>query len=360
MKKIGIIGGGQLARMMALAAHPLGLETCCLESTQDCPAGLVTKILVGDYHDSEKLCALADCSDVITYEFENISAAALKYIDNSLVYPPVEALHTSQDRLQEKNFFNRLDIPTTQHAAVHSVEGLHAGIAHTGLPALLKKRTLGYDGKGQRVIHTEEDILPAWENLKADLLLLENKVLFDRELSCIAVRAITGEIAFYDLIENQHKEGILHLSQVASVSQALQDMAHTYVTRILEAFQYVGVLTVEFFEKEGQLITNEIAPRVHNSGHWTIEGADTSQFENHLRAICGLPLGSTATRGHVAMYNLIGILPPLAEIHAIPGAHYHAYGKTARAGRKLGHVTLCVENKIAFDRALEMLGRIFE
>ncbi len=354
--KIGIIGGGQLAQMMALAGHPLGLKTICLESTEDCPAGLVTDVMVGAYDDLEKLQALANAVDVITYEFENISTAALNHLKTFTIYPPIPALAISQDRLQEKNFFDRLQIPTTHYIAVDSLDDLKNGIQKIGLPAVLKTRRLGYDGKGQQVLKTEADIIPAWENLKNQPLLLENKITFDREISCIAVRDKIGNIVFYDLVENQHKNGILHLSQVTrGNNSAIQKSAQPYVSHIMTALNYVGVLTVEFFEKDGQLIANEIAPRVHNSGHWTIEGADTSQFENHLRAVCGLPLGSTATRGHVAMLNLVSELPSLTSLLKIPHAHVHFYGKTPRQGRKLGHVTLCADDKNLFDVELKTL-----
>jgi 5-(carboxyamino)imidazole ribonucleotide synthase len=353
--KIGIIGGGQLAQMMALAAHPLGLKTICLEPTADCPASLVTTVLAGSYDDPAKLAALATATQVLTYEFENISAAALKDLENFSIYPPVTALAISQDRLQEKQFFDRLPIPTTQYAAIDSLQDLKNAVARIGLPAILKTRRMGYDGKGQFVLKEAADIEPAWKSLAEQPLLLENKIAFDREVSCIAVRSRSGQIAFYDLIENQHKNGILHLSQVNNTHKTTETLAQQHVTAILTALNYVGVLTVEFFEKNGVLIANEIAPRVHNSGHWTIEGAVTSQFENHLRAVCGLPLGITQTRGHVAMLNLVGELPDLATVLKIPYAHYHTYSKTPRANRKLGHITLCAEDKQLFDHSLKAL-----
>jgi len=353
--KIGIIGGGQLAQMMALAAHPLGLKTICLEPTPHCPASLVTEVMVGAYDDNEKLQALANAVDVITYEFENISTAALNHLKQFCIYPPTQALTISQDRLQEKRLFEHLQIPTTRYTTIHSLMDLQAAIKSIGLPAVLKTRRLGYDGKGQYVLKNNEDIISAWENLKTQPLLLENKVAFDREVSCIGVRSQTGEIIFYDLIENQHKEGVLHLSQITCTNTAMEKLAQDYVTRILIEFNYVGVLTVEFFVKDNVLIANEIAPRVHNSGHWTLEGADTSQFENHLRAICGLPLGSTTTRGKVAMLNLVGVLPDLTTLLKLPHAHLHIYGKAPRPGRKLGHVTLCTQDSSIFAAELKKL-----
>lgn len=353
--KIGVIGGGQLAQMLTLAGYPLGLKVICLEPAQTCPAGLVTDVIPGDYDDSEKLALLAKSTDVVTYEFENISAQALATLNDLTVYPPPSALAISQDRLQEKLFFERLQIPTTQYLAVASLEDLRHATERVGVPAILKTRRLGYDGKGQYVIKNVKDIETAWQALQNQSLLLENKIAFEREVSCIGVRNKKGETVFYPLVENQHRDGILRVSQIAEASTRIEKLAQEYVQRILSELNYVGVLTVEFFQKDGQLLANEIAPRVHNSGHWTIEGADTSQFENHLRAICDLPLGSTKARGHVAMVNIIGHVPDTADLLRIPHTHLHLYGKQARAGRKLGHVTLCVDNEKTFKETLKRL-----
>jgi len=360
--KIGIIGGGQLAQMMALAGYPLGLKVICLESTKDCPAGLVTDIIIGQYDNLDALNTLADQVDILTYEFENISSSALEQLEQQTnlthkkLYPSAAILKISQDRLQEKYLFEHLHIPTTQYAPVDSLTALKKAAHDIGLPAVLKTRCLGYDGKGQAIIKHYPDIEAAWETLKDQPLILENKVNFDREVSCIGVRNIQGDIYFYALTENQHKNGILHLSHVVQHDQEIEKLAQDYVTRILKEFNYVGVLTVEFFQKDQALIANEIAPRVHNSGHWTIEGADTSQFENHLRAVCNLPLGSTRTRDQVAMLNLVGKIPDLEKMLKILHAHCHLYGKTPREGRKLGHVTLCVDNENIFqDKLVELL-----
>lgn len=355
--KIGIIGGGQLAQMLALAGYPLGLKVVCLEPNAYCPAGLVTDVIVGDYNDQEKLQQLADSTDVITYEFENISAVALRQLKNTntAVYPPTAALEISQDRLEEKRFFERLAIPTTHYIAVDSLAELQRAVERTGYPAVLKTRRLGYDGKGQYIINTVQDLEPAFNALGSQPLILENKIAFEREVSCIGVRNIKGDIVFYPLIENQHRQGILRVSQLASGSSRIEILAKEYVGKILTDLNYVGVLTVEFFQKDGQLIANEIAPRVHNTGHWTIEGADTSQFENHLRAICDLPLGATTPRGKVAMVNLIGEMPSVSQLLNVPYAHPHHYGKAAREGRKLGHVTLCTDDSKVFAASLERL-----
>lgn len=369
--KIGIIGGGQLAQMLALAGHPLGLKTVCLEPTNDCPASLVTEVMVGSYDDVNKLQQLADRVDVLTYEFENISAAALAHIHNMhtadtqrnrgiALYPPAPALAISQDRLQEKKFFEQLHIPTTHYAAVNSLEELQQAISRIGIPAVLKTRRLGYDGKGQYIIDHAEDVETAWQTLQNQPLLLENKIPFEREVSCIGVRNSQGEIVFYPLTENQHRQGILRMSTVITDHSPMEDLARQYVGKILQELNYVGVLAVEFFQRGDQLIANEMAPRVHNSGHWTIEGAEISQFENHLRAVCGLPLGSTTPRKHVAMFNIIGDIPSVEALLNIPHAHCHFYGKAPRPGRKLGHVTVCSDDSKTFGDTLQKLSALLK
>ena len=352
---IGVIGGGQLARMLALAGYPLGLKLICLEPDAECPAAGVTPVIVGDYADPKQLQALADRVEVITYEFENIHLSALASIISTPVYPSINALAVAQDRLNEKTFFNKLGIPTTRFVAVNSLEELHAAVAQTGLPAVLKTRRWGYDGKGQVMIRTQAELEPAWLQLQHQPLLLENKIAFQREVSCLAVRSTQGEIVFYPVVVNQHREGILRLSQVATEEDTVAALARDYTGRILNELNYVGVLAVEFFEHDGRLTANEIAPRVHNSGHWSIEGAQTSQFENHLRAVAGLPLGIAAANGYSAMVNFIGSVPSLDTILKIPGVHCHLYGKEARPGRKLGHATICSADKNSYFQQLEAL-----
>lgn len=356
--RIGVIGGGQLAQMLALAGYPLGFKTIGLETTPYCPAGSVCELVVGHYSSQEKLQLLANRVDIITYEFENIPVKDLEQIEGPPIYPPVDALRIAQDRLLEKNFFNQIGIPTTHYMAVNSLSELQEAISSIGMPAVLKTRQLGYDGKGQAVIRQSQDIQPAWEALQGQALLLENMVSFEREVSCIAVRSRSGQIAFYPLTENQHHQGILHFSRVLETGSDIENLARTYLEKAMVELNYVGVLTMEFFEKDGQLLANEMAPRVHNSGHWSIDGAHTSQFENHLRAIIGLPLGSTAALGHTAMLNLIGDLPSLSDLLSIPEARCHLYGKDPRPGRKLGHVTVCVESAAILADRVAALRKI--
>ncbi|MEJ7567516.1 MAG: 5-(carboxyamino)imidazole ribonucleotide synthase [Gaiellaceae bacterium] len=314
---VGVIGGGQLGRMLALAGIPLGLSFRFLDPAEDAPAGEVGELLVGAYDDPALLDRLANGTAVVTYEFENVPVEAARRVG---AVPDARALEVSQDRLVEKKLFRRLGIPT---APIDDEV--------TSFPALLKTRRLGYDGKGQRLVETRPGFDPGH--------VLEGLVPFDRELSLICVRGAGGETAFYPLVENVHAEGILRSSRVPAAG-ARQALAEEYATRLLDELGYVGVLALELFDVGGELVANELAPRVHNTGHWTIEGAETSQFENHLRAILGLPLGSTAARGEVVMLNLIGELPEAAALLAHRNVHLHLYGKEPRPGRKLGHVTL--------------------
>jgi len=317
MTVIGVIGGGQLGRMLALAGIPLGLSFRFLDPSPDAPAREVGELLVGAYDDPACLDRLADGAAVVTYEFENVPVAAARRVG---AVPGAAALEASQDRLVEKQLFRRLGIPT---APIDDEV--------TGFPALLKTRRLGYDGKGQRLVGTHQGTDPGY--------VLEGLVPFDRELSLVSVRGASGETAFYPLVENVHEGGILRSSRVPAVA-APQAQAQEFAMRLLDDLGYVGVLALELFDVGGKLVANELAPRVHNTGHWTIEGAETSQFENHLRAILGLPLGSTAARCDVVMLNLIGALPDTAALLAHRNAHLHLYGKEPRSGRKLGHVTL--------------------
>lgn len=359
--KLGIVGGGQLARMLALAGYPLGLQFRVLDPVADACAGQVAELIQGAYADEVHLAQLAAWADVATFDFENVPAAAATILEqHTTVYPPAEALAVAQDRLAEKTLFWELGIPTPAFATVDSLAELREAVARVELPAVLKTRRLGYDGKGQRVLRIEEDIEPAWQALGNAPLLLESFVPFEREVSVLAVRGRSGEIAFYPLVENRHRDGILRRSQAPFPAPALAQEGFDYARRLLERLNYVGVLAVEFFVREGRLIANEMAPRVHNSGHWTIEGAATSQFENHLRAILGLPLGSTAAIGYSAMLNCIGDLPEPAAVLAVPGTHYHAYGKAPRPGRKVGHVTLWADDPAALQAGLARLTSLVE
>ena len=321
MSLVGVIGGGQLGRMLGLAGIPLGLRFRFLDPSADAPAQEVGTLHVGAYDDRDRLRRLAKHAAVVTYEFENVPVEAVEQLAETVpVWPPPAALAVAQDRLEEKRLFRRLGIET---AAIDDEV--------TRFPALLKTRRLGYDGKGQERVETRP--------VSGTDALLEELVPFERELSILAVRGTTGETAFYPLVENVHENGILRLSR-APARPELQPEAERIAALLLDELGYVGVLAVELFEVEGRLLANELAPRVHNSGHWTIEGAETSQFENHLRAILGLPLGSTAARGEAAMVNLIGTMPAAADVLAVAGAHLHDYGKEPRPDRKLGHVTI--------------------
>jgi 5-(carboxyamino)imidazole ribonucleotide synthase len=338
--RLGILGGGQLARMLALAAHPLGVRSTVLDPAADACAGPVADLIVAAYDDPAGLDRLAAAADVVTFEFENPPAAWAQRLAGSVdVHPPPSALEVAQDRLSEKELFRRLDVDTPEFWRVDSQADLDA---LPDLPTVLKTRRMGYDGKGQLVVRQRADLDGAFERLGGVPLIAEELVRFDRELSVIVVRGRDGATAAYPLIENHHREGILRLSRAPAgdVSAALEDTAVAFAGRIAEALQYVGVLALELFQVDDRLLANEIAPRVHNSGHWTIEGAETSQFENHVRAVLGLPLGDTDARGASAMVNLIGDVPPAAAVLEVSGAHLHVYGKAARPGRKVGHVTL--------------------
>ena len=338
--KIGILGGGQLARMLALAGYPLGLDFTVLEPAADACAAPLSRHIQAAYDDAEGLERLAAECELITYEFESVPADAVEKLDASLdVFPPPSALATARDRNHEKTLFNELGIETAPFAEVHDLRTLQLAVENIGLPAILKTRTLGYDGKGQQVIRPGDDLQSAWEAIGEVPAILEGLVDFEREVSIIAVRSVSGEMAFYPLAENVHEQGILRLSTCLH-DDSHQPLAEDYAKRVLQQLDYVGVLAIEFFQVGSHLLANEMAPRVHNSGHWTIEGAETSQFENHLRAILDLPLGSTAPVAHAAMVNIIGELPDTRVVLGMKNAHLHLYGKAPRAGRKIGHVTV--------------------
>jgi 5-(carboxyamino)imidazole ribonucleotide synthase len=296
--------------------------------------------------------------DLVTYEFENVPVAALHEMAATRpCFPPVDALRVSQDRILEKELFGRLGIPTPPYRAVDSLTDLEAAVAALGLPCVLKTRRLGYDGRGQRVLRRKADVGPAWEALGGVPLILEGFVRFEREVSIIGARSTRGEMRAYPIVTNTHREGILRVTTAPTRDTRLQRAAEAHLRRVAEHFEYAGVLTIEFFVQDGCLVANEMAPRVHNSGHWTIEGAVTSQFENHLRAILGLPLGDTRPVGHAAMVNYIGTMPDRDRIMAVPGAHHHDYGKAPRAGRKLGHCTVVAPTAAARDELLKRIVR---
>ncbi len=340
---IGVLGAGQLGRMLALAGYPLGLRFRFLDPAPDAPAGQLASQIVGRFDDPACLERLLPGLDVVTYEFENVPVPLAQTLERRVpVYPPPAALAASQDRLSEKTLFQRLGLATAAFRAVDSLAQLRQALADIGCPALLKTRRGGYDGKGQVLIERPESAGAAWQVLGRTPLLLESVVPFQRELSQLAVRGRDGALAFYPLVQNSHEQGILRqsLAPAPDVSPALQAEAVAMISRVLRELDYVGVLAIELFQRGDQLIANEMAPRVHNSGHWTIEGAQTSQFENHLRAILGWPLGPTELLAPCAMLNLIGTMPDPAALLALPETHLHLYGKEPRPGRKLGHVTL--------------------
>lgn len=338
--KIGVIGGGQLGRMLSLAGTPLGMDFAFLDPAPDACAQALGEHIRADYSDQDHLRQLADEVDLVTFEFESVPAETVAFLSQFVpVYPSASALRIARDRWFEKSMFKDLGIPTPAFADIQSQADLDAAAAGIGLPAVLKTRTLGYDGKGQKVLRKPEDVAGAFAELGSVPCILEGFVPFTGEVSLVAVRARDGETRFYPLVHNTHENGILRLS-VASSEHPLQALAEDYVGRVLDKLDYVGVLAFEFFEVDGGLKANEIAPRVHNSGHWTIEGSECSQFENHLRAVAGLPLGSTAKVGESAMLNFIGEVPPVEKVLAIADCHLHHYGKAFKAGRKVGHATL--------------------
>jgi 5-(carboxyamino)imidazole ribonucleotide synthase len=355
---VGIVGGGQLGRMLALAGYPLGLDFLFLDPATGTPASQVAPSLQGAFTDAALLRALAQRSEVLTFDWENVSVDSLRALGrDTRIAPPLAALAMSQDRLAEKRLFAKLGIPTTRHAAVDSPASLARALRSVGLPGVLKTRRLGYDGKGQAVVRSVEAAHAAFESLRGAPLLYEEFVPFDFEVSVIGARNRHGQIVVYPLNRNLHRDGILRLTRAPWHAPSLERRAASHLRRVLTHFRYEGVLNIEFFVRGGRLLANETAPRVHNSGHWTIEGAATSQFENHLRGILGLPLGATTPRGHAAMLNLIGTMPARDAVLARPDTHWHDYGKTPRPGRKIGHVTLLATGAAARDAAAKRLLR---
>ncbi len=341
--KVGILGGGQLGRMLALAGHPLGMSFRFLDPGPDSPAAGVGELVVGGFDDEGAIDRFARGLDVCTFEFENVPAELVERLEKRLpVFPGSKALRVAQDRVSEKTFFSHAQLDVHPWAPVDDLAGLGRAVGKIGVPGVLKTRRGGYDGKGQAVVRERDALGAAWERIGARPAIYEAMVPFTRELSIVAVRGQDGSFAAYPLAENRHEGGILRHSRAPAlgVAPAIERAADEHCRTLLEELGYVGVLAVEFFEHEGRLLANEMAPRVHNSGHWTIEGAATSQFENHLRAVAGLPLGSCAARAASQMFNLIGGVPGLGELAGVPGAHVHLYGKEPRPGRKVGHVTL--------------------
>ena len=359
--RIGIVGAGQLGRMLALAGYPLGLSCLFLDRSADAPGAQVAPIIVGDLEDPKKLEQLARCSDVVTFDWENISGSALAPLRHiSAVRPPRAALEVSQDRIREKALFVKLKIPVAAHASVDTVAQLSRAVLELGAPGVLKTRRLGYDGKGQLVLRTSRDVDAAWQALGGVGLIYEKFQPFSREVSILGARSARGDMVFYPLSSNTHGNGVLHYGVAPFTSTRLERAAQRYMRRVMHALSYVGVLAIEFFVVAGRLIANEMAPRVHNSGHWTIEGCVTSQFQNHLRAICDLPLGSTRALGHTAMINFLGTMPDRDALLAIEGLTFHDYGKQARPGRKVGHCTILKKHARDRDQALRRALKLIE
>ncbi|MFA6986853.1 MAG: 5-(carboxyamino)imidazole ribonucleotide synthase [Arenimonas sp.] len=363
MTTVGILGGGQLARMLALSGAPLGLRFLVLDATADACAAQFVPSLQADYRDLTALAEFAARVDVATFDFENVPADSAHWLAERIpVFPNPRALAVTQDRLAEKSLFRELGIAVPAFAEISSRAQLDAAVADIGVPAILKTRRLGYDGKGQFRIKSAADVDAAWQALGAQAhavdLILEDFVPFQREISVVAVRGRDGEFRTWPLTENWHESGVLSASLApAHVDDATGAAAIAYARRVGEALDYVGVFALELFVKDGELLANEIAPRVHNSGHWTIEGAETSQFENHLRAVLGLPLGSTRMLGHAAMLNWIGELPEPFGVLTEPCGHWHDYGKERRVGRKVGHATFRADTAQELANALQRVGK---
>jgi 5-(carboxyamino)imidazole ribonucleotide synthase len=340
--------------MLALAGYPLGLSCLFLDRSAIAPGAQVAPIIVGDLEDPRKLEQLARRSDVVTFDWENIAGSALAPLRHiTTVRPPRVALQVSQDRIREKALFLELKIPVAPHAAVGNLKQLALAVRELGAPGVLKTRRLGYDGKGQFVLRTAHDLDAAWHALGGAGLIYEKFQAFSREVSLVAARSARGDIVFYPLSANTHGNGVLRYGIAPFANARLERTAQTYMRRVMQALSYVGVLAIEFFVVAGRLIANEMAPRVHNSGHWTIEGCATSQFQNHLRAICDMPLGSTRPLGHTAMINFLGTMPDRDALLAIEGLTFHDYGKQARPGRKLGHCTILKKHARDRNQALE-------
>jgi len=364
MTTVGILGGGQLARMLALSGAPLGLRFLVMDTEPDACAGQFAPLLVGDYRDERALAEFASRVDVATFDFENVPAESAQWLSERVpVFPNPRALAVIQDRLAEKTLFRKVGVPVPEFADVGSREELDAAVARIGTPCILKTRRLGYDGKGQFRIRPETGATAdaAWDALGAQAqtvgLILEAFVPFDREVSVVAVRGRDGEFRTWPLTENWHVDGVLSASLApAYANDALTATAFDHARRLAEELDYVGVFALELFCRDGVLLANELAPRVHNSGHWSFEGAETSQFQNHLRAVLGRPLGSTSMRGHACMLNWIGELPDADAVLRVAGAHWHDYGKSPRPGRKVGHATVRADSPTELAQSLQRIG----
>ena len=361
---LGVLGGGQLARMLALAAAPLGVRTLVVDGSADACAGQVAELVVADWNDEAALAEFARRVDVVTFDFENVPAATAEKLAGLVdVFPNPRALAIAQDRLAEKTLFRESGLNTPEFEPVDTRDDLVRAVERIGLPAVLKTRRLGYDGKGQFRLKAPADIDAAWAALGEAAgrvgLILEAFVPFEREVSVVAVRGRDGSFRSWPLTRNWHVDGVLSLSLAPAPGSTdeLERKANAHARTIAEKMDYVGVFALELFVRDGELLGNEMAPRVHNSGHWTIEGAHTSQFENHVRAVLGMPLGDTGVRGCSAMLNWIGEMPDPAPVLSVVDGHWHDYGKEARAGRKVGHATVCAPDAGTLRHRLTDVGQ---
>ncbi len=358
-RRVGVLGGGQLGRMLGLAGIPLGLDFVFLDPASDACAGAAGELLQAEFSDAPAARKLAERVDVATFDFENVPESTARALEEVCpLYPAPNALGAGQDRAMENELLTSLGIPIPPYHKVSSRTDLLEALEILGYPAVLKTRRFGYDGKGQAILRDPEDRERAWQRLGDSELVLEAFIPFDAECSLVAVRGLDGEIRTWPLTRNVHSNGILKLSLPGVFDDSLQRKAAALMHVMLEHFDYTGVLTIEFFLVGGELLANEFAPRVHNSGHWTIDGSTCSQFENHLRAITGLPLGETDRVAHSLMFNWIGEMPDREEIMAIPGVHWHDYGKSPRPGRKIGHATLTAGSLEALKTNALRVGQI--
>jgi 5-(carboxyamino)imidazole ribonucleotide synthase len=357
--KVGILGGGQLASMLALAGFPLGAHCVFLDPNPHSPAFMLGDHVCEEFT-PEAIARLAQNVDVLTYEFENVPGDALKFLEEKNLFPPVEALRISQDRLQEKRFFESLGIPTALFAQPHDVASVQRVFESWGISeGFVKTRRLGYDGKGQIRVHSSRFNQHELEKFLSRGCIVEGKVSFLRELSQISTRTREGKIVHFPLTENVHRDGILHASfspPRAPVKPEVAAHAQQFTAQILQKLNYVGTFALELFETASGLVVNECAPRVHNSGHWTIEGTTYSQFEAHMRAILGLPLPSPEQRGYSCMVNILGTLPHSYDFLESPDAHLHLYHKDPRPGRKLGHITYVTPHSDERERFAQSLS----
>lgn len=355
--KIGILGGGQLAQMLALAGIPLGFRFVFYEPASECCASALGEHHCGAYDDEDSLRRFAEKVEIITYEFENVSIDAINFLNKiKKVYPSQIALESTQDRWVEKSLFKTLNIDTPEFCKIETFQEVENAIKKMGLPLVLKSRTGGYDGKGQVVIRQLEEALEKFNTTSKKNLIAEAWVPYQREVSVVAVRNSQGQMKYYDLVENIHQDGILQRS-FNRPNDLNHKKACELISLLMNHLNYVGVLALELFEVKGGFLANEYAPRVHNTGHWTIEGAKTSQFENHLRAVVGLPLGSTQSIGFSSMVNFIGKVASFEKLKDFQDGHFHDYGKISRGGRKVGHFTIVGNDKrIVENQAAEIVA----